>query len=159
MRYWLKEKYPAISRQAKEENARIWWGDETGLRSDLQTGTTWGEKGQTSVVKKSGKRFGCNMISAITNQGDLRFMIFGQRFTVQVFFEFLDRLTRSEAGRKIFLIVDRHSVHKSRQVEKWIEENAERIRLFFLPTYSPELNPDELLTTSTAGARSRTRRR
>ncbi len=63
VRYWLKEKYPAISRQAAAEKARIWWGDETGLRSDHQTGTTWGEKGQTPVVKKSGKRFGCNMIS------------------------------------------------------------------------------------------------
>jgi transposase len=151
VRYWLREKYPAISRQAKEENARIWWGDETGLRSDHQTGTTWGEKGQTPVVKKSGKRFGCNMISAITNQGDLRFMVFGQHFTVKVFLEFLGRLTRSEAGRKVFLIVDRHSVHKSRQVEKWIDENAERIRLFFLPAYSPELNPDELLNQDLKG--------
>jgi len=145
VRYWLKEKYPAISRQAAAEKARIWWGDETGLRSDHQTGTTWGEKGQTPVVKKSGKRFGCNMISAITNQGDLRFMVFGQRFTVKVFLEFLGRLVRSEAGRKVFLIVDRHSVHKAGKVENWLQANSDKIRLFFLPAYSPELNPDELL--------------
>lgn len=150
-RYWLKEKYPAICRQAKAERARIWWGDEMGLRSDHQTGTTWGEKGQTPVVKKTGQRFGCNMISAITNQGDLRFMVFGASFTVKIFLGFLDRLVRSEAGRKVFLIVDRHSVHKAKKVEKWLSENEGRISLFFLPSYSPELNPDELLNQDIKG--------
>jgi transposase len=143
--YWLKGKYPAICRQAREENAQIWWGDESGLRSGHQTGTTWSEKGKTPVVKGTGRRFGCNMISAITNQGDLRFMVFDERFTVTVFLEFLDRLVRQQAGRKVFLIVDRHAVHKATKVAKWLAKNEDKIRLFFLPAYSPELNPDELL--------------
>lgn len=143
--YWLKTKYPTIRRQAHAENAQIWWGDETGLRSDHQTGTTWGEKGKTPVVKGTGRRFGCNMIAAITNQGDLRFMVFDKRFTVKVFMEFLDRLVRHQAGKKVFLIVDRHAVHKATKVAKWLGENENQIRLFFLPPYSPELNPDELL--------------
>ena len=145
VRYWLRTKYPAIRQQAKEKGALIWWGDESGLRSDHQAGTTWGEKGRTPVVKKSGKRFGCNMISAITNQGDMRFMVFEERFTGPVFLNFLERLVKSEKGRKVYLIVDRHSVHKSSKVEKWVQDNADKLSLFLLPPYSPELNPDELL--------------
>ena len=145
VRYWLQSKYPAIREQAKAEGASIWWGDETGLRSDHQTGTTWGEKGKTPVVKKTGKRFGCNMISAITNQGDLRFMVFESRFTSSIFLNFLNRLVKSESGRKVYLIVDRHSVHKSKMVTAWLEQNADKVALFLLPPYSPELNPDELL--------------
>jgi transposase len=145
VRYWLQTKYPAIREQAKAQGASIWWGDEAGLRSDHQTGTTWGEKGKTPVVKKTGKRFGCNMISAITNQGDLRFMVFEKRFTSPVFLDFLERLVKSESGRKVYLIVDRHSVHKSKAVTQWVAKNSDKIALFHLPPYSPELNPDELL--------------
>ena len=145
VRYWLQTKYPAIKAQAKTEGASIWWGDASGLRSDHQTGTTWGEKGRTPVVKKTGKRFGCNMLSAITNQGDLRFMVFEKRFTTPVFLDFLERLVKSESGRKVYLIVDRHSVHRSRAVHIWLAKNAEKLSLFLLPPYSPELNPDELL--------------
>ena len=145
VRYWLQAKYPAIKAQAKTEGACIWWGDESGLRSDHQTGTTWGEKGKTPVVKKSGKRFGCNMLSAITNQGDLRFMVFEKRFTAPIFLDFLERLVKSAPGRKVFLIVDRHSVHRSKAVAVWLEKNAGKLSLFLLPPYSPELNPDELL--------------
>lgn len=85
------------------------------------------------------------MISAITNQGDLRFMVFDKRFTVGVFLEFLDRLVREQAGRKVFLIVDRHTVHKATKMAKWLTENEDKIRLLFLPDYIPELNPDDLL--------------
>ena len=145
VRYWLQAKYPAIREQARAEGASVWWGDEAGLRSDHQTGTTWGARGKTPVVKKTGKRFGCNMISAITNQGDLRFMVFEKRFTAPVFLDFLERLIKSESGRKVYLIVDRHSVHKSNAVTQWVARNSEKIALFHLPPYSPELNPDELL--------------
>ena len=145
MAYWLKHKYPAIKRQAAEEKGKIWWVDETGLRSTHQTGTTWGEKGTTPLVKMSGERFGCNAITAITNHGSLSFSVFEGRFTVPVFQDFLERLTKQQAGHKVFLIVDRHSVHKSAQIEKWLSDKKEQIEMFFLPAYSPELNPDELV--------------
>ena len=145
VRYWLEHKYPEIRRQAVMEKGKIWWVDETGLRSTHQTGTTWGEKGVTPLVRMSGKRFGCNAITAITNQGSLSFMVFEGRFTVPVFLDFLERLVKQQAGQKIFLIVDRHSVHKSARVEKWLASRKEQIELFFLPAYSPELNPDELV--------------
>ena len=128
------------------------------MRSDHQTGTTWGERGRTPVVKKTGKRFGCNMVSAITNQGDLRFMVFEKRFTTPVFLDFLDRLVKSESGRKVYLIVDRHSVHRSKVVDRWLEKNVDAHSLFHLPPYSPELNPDELLNQDLKNNASRRQR-
>ena len=145
VKYWLETKYPAIEKQAKEEGAHIWWGDETGLRSDHQSGTTWSEKRQTPLIKVSGNRFSCNMISAVTNRGDMSFMVFEGRFSTKTFLGFLKRLVKQQAGRNVFVIVDRHPVHKAKAVEEWIAAQEGKIRLFFLPAYSPELNPDELV--------------
>jgi len=141
---WLREEYPAIKRRAKREQGEILWGDEMGLRSDRQAGTSYGRKGQTPVILGTGQRFRCNMISAISNQGRLAFMVFKQRFTAQVMLDFLRRLVR-HAGRKVFLVVDGHPVHKSKKVKQWLEKHASDIELFLLPGYSPELNPDEYL--------------
>ena len=157
VRYWLQTKYPAIVRQAKEEKAKIWWADESGLRSDHQSGTTWGEKGNTPVVKQSGKRISCNIVSAITNQGNLAFMVFSKRFTADVFVSFLQRLEKHHAS-KIFLILDRYSVHTSRKVQEWVAAHKNRIELFYLPAYSPELNPDELLNQDLKSNALRSRR-
>ena len=144
VQYWLEEDYPGIRKEAKAEGAEIHWGDETGMRSDHQTGTSYGRRGKTPVIRGTGKRFSCHLISTVTNQGTLRFMVFKERFTANVFLRFLRRLVKS-AGRKVYLIVDSHPVHKSAKVKRWIERNRNRIRLFYLPTYSPELNPDEFL--------------
>lgn len=144
VRQWLEKEYPDIRRQAQREKAQIYWGDEMGLRSDHTAGRTYGLKGQTPVIMITGQRFGCNMVSAITNQGRLNFMVFKERFTTKVFLEFLRRLLR-QVNRRIYLIVDSHPVHRSIKVKNWVKENEKRIRMFFLPSYSPELNPDELL--------------
>jgi len=144
VRRWLEHEYPAIRRVAKQEFAEIQWGDEMGMRSDHQAGRSWGRRGQTPVVLGTGQRFKCNMISTITNRGHLRFMVFRERFTAKVFLRFLRRLLR-QTGRKIYLIVDSHPVHKAGRVKKWMRSRQEAIRMLFLPAYSPELNPDELL--------------
>lgn len=141
---WLSITYPAIQRQAKREGAEILWGDEMGLRSDHHTGKTYGIRGKTPVVRRTGKRFGCNMISAISNQGTLRFMVFRESFKVDVFITFLRRLVRQRT-RKLFLIVDQHPVHKSKKVSTWLKHHEKQVKIFFLPSYCPELNPDELL--------------
>ena len=141
---WLEEEYPAIQKHAKKGKALIFWGDETGLRSDHVAGRSYGLCGQTPVIPGTGQRFSCNMISAITNQGNLSFMVFKDRFNTDVFLEFLRRLLR-QIQRKIFLIVDSHPVHRALKVRNWIEKHARQISLFYLPGYSPELNPDELL--------------
>jgi len=99
---------------------------------------------RTPVVFGSGKRFGCNMISAITNRGRLYFFVFEEKFTWRVFLRFLRRLVR-QVRRKVFLILDGHSAHKAKDIQPWLSRNRGRLRLFFLPGYSPELNPDELL--------------
>ncbi|MGH9776724.1 MAG: IS630 family transposase [Candidatus Acidiferrales bacterium] len=141
---WLQEQYPAIRAKAKQANAEIHWGDEMGLRSDHQSGRSYGRRGHTPVIPGTGQRFGCNMISTITNRGTLRFMVFRKRFTQAVLLAFLRRLLRSVNG-KIFLIVDGHPVHHGKMVQRWLAAQQGRIKLLFLPGYSPELNPDELL--------------
>lgn len=141
---WMQEEYPAIAARAKKEGAEIHWGDEMGLRSDCQVGTSYGLKGQTPVIPGTGQRFRCNMISSITNRGTLRFMVFDRRFTAAVFIDFLSRLARQSA-QKVFLIVDGHPVHRAAKVKRWLATKREHLEMFYLPGYSPELNPDELL--------------
>jgi hypothetical protein len=141
---WLETTYPEISARAKTEHAEIHWGDEAGFRSDHQTGTSFSPKGTTPIIECTAKRFKTNMISTITNRGTLRFMIFDTTFTADVFIDFLKRLI-CKPKAKIFLILDNHKVHHAYKVQDWIKENKDKIELFFLPPYCPELNPDELL--------------
>jgi transposase len=141
---WLSQEYPAIARQAKREKAVIYWGDEMGLRSDHVSGTSYALLGQTPLVRATGQRFGCNMISAITNRGHLAFMVFHGKFDGRLFVEFMQRLLKQAAG-KVYLIVDGHPVHRSRVAKEFVEANTGRLRLIRLPGYCPELNPDELL--------------
>lgn len=141
---WFKMEYPLIQKHARSENGTIHWGDEMGLRSDHNTGRTYGIKGRTPVVKRTGNRFSCNMISSITNLGKLRFMVFHENFTQEIFLQFLKRLIR-ESSRKVLLIVDRHRAHRSKKVNDWLTANKEAIQLYYLPSYCPELNPDEFL--------------
>lgn len=144
VKQWLEVDYPAIVKLAKAEDAQIHWGDELGLRADDQIGRSYGKQGQTPIVPGTGQRFRCNMISTLTNQGNLHFKLFTQNFDSEVMLDFLHRLLR-QTPRKVFLIVDRHPVHLSAHVRHWLEQHRERIRMFLLPSYSPELNPDELL--------------
>lgn len=141
---WMDEEYPAIRIQANREKATIFWGDECGFRSDHQTGTSYSKRGKTPVIPSTGDRFRCNMVSAIDNSGHLYFKMFDGSFTVKVFIDFLQRLV-NQCRRKVYLVVDNLSVHKSARVSAWVKENSTRIRLFFLPKYSPDLNPDEYL--------------
>jgi transposase len=145
VRRWLAEEYPAIRAQAKREGGVVLWLDETGVRSDAAAGRSWAPVGQTPVVKRTGKRFRVNLISAISAGGLLRFRLFVGSFTGPVFVEFLRRLLRDCSGRKVHLVVDGHPVHRAKLVSAWVAGHAERIQLHFLPGYSPELNPVELL--------------
>jgi len=144
VRQWLEKEYPEIRIKAKGENATIYWADEMGLRSDHAVGRTYGRRGQTPVIPGTGQRFGCNMISAITNRGQLNFMVFKRRFCAEVFIDFLKRLTH-QSKRKVFLIIDGHPVHKAGKVKKWLARKTKHIQVFYLPGYSPDLNPDEML--------------
>jgi len=139
---WLEKEYPQIRDLAKKEKAIIYFGDEAGVRSDHHAGTTWGIKGRTPIVSSTGARFGLNLISAVSAQGECRFMVTDGRVGAKVFIDFLRRLIYN-AERPIFLIVDGHPAHKAKIVKKFLQEHEEKLRLFYLPPYSPELNPDE----------------
>jgi len=141
---WLNEEYPAIKALAKSEKATIFFGDEAGVRSDYHSGTTWAPKGQTPVVETTGARFGVNLVSAISAQGHLRFMTISGRLNSDTFIEFLKRLIHN-APNPIFLIIDGHPTHRSGKVKEFVHSTDGRLRLFYLPPYSPELNPDELV--------------
>lgn len=144
VRRWLQEEYPRIKARAKLAGAEIYWGDEMGVRSDHAAGRSFSKRGKTPVVPGTGKRFGCNMISGITNRGRLYFMVFKSRFVSSVFVRFVRRLCK-QIPRQIVLIVESHPVHRSAAVRKVVERLRGKVQLFFLPGYSPELNPDEYL--------------
>lgn len=141
---WLEEEYPAIKVQAKKEEGVIYFGDETGCRSDHQAGKSYAPKGKTPIVKKTGQRFSINMISAISNRGHLQFMILENRFNSGEFLKFLKRMIRY-SRHKIFFITDNHPAHKTKALNQWLLENKEKIEVFFIPPYSPELNAQEYL--------------
>lgn len=144
VRGWLEREYPAILKVARQAGAQILWGDEMGLRSDHSAGRSFGLRGRTPVVPGTGRRFSASVISAISNRGRLNFMVFRGRFNADLFIAFLKRLLR-QVGRKVFLIVDGHPVHRAGKVKNWLACHPDEIALFYLPPYSPELNPDELL--------------
>jgi len=141
---WQSDVYPKIRRLAKRENADIYFADEASVRSDYRSGTTWAPKGQTPVVPATGARFSLNLISAVSPRGEMRFMTLNGRMTADRFIEFLNRLMKG-AKRPIFVIVDGHPTHRAVKVKKFVAATNGKLRLFFLPPYSPELNPDELV--------------
>lgn len=139
---WLNEEFPQIRAKAKKMHAEVYFEDESGIRSDYHAGTTWGRKGETPVVTSTGARFGLNMISAISPRGLMRFMVLSEKVNAKVICNFIDRLMKG-AKRPIFLILDGHPTHKARMVKNHIESYKGRLLVFFLPSYSPQLNPDE----------------
>lgn len=139
---WLKDEFPAIQAEAKKLKAQIFFGDEAGVRSDFHSGTTWGIRGKTPIVSSTGARFSLNMISAVNRLGQLRFMVTKKSVGAKVLIEFLKRLIHG-SKRKIFLIVDRHPAHRAKLVKEYLDTVSDRLRMYYLPPYAPELNPDE----------------
>ncbi len=142
---WLKKEYPKIKALAQREKAEIFFGDAAHMRSDHHAGRTWGKKGETPVVEATGARHGMSLISAITSRGHMRFMIKEKGgVNAAVFIEFLKRLITG-AKRAIFLIVDRGPAHVAKKTRAFVESLNGGLRLFYLPPYSPDRNPDELV--------------
>ncbi len=144
VRRWLDDEYPAIQARAKAEGAEIHWADETGLRSDSQHGRSYAPKGETPVIRLNAKRHSASLISSVTNQGKVRFMIYDKAMNAQLLIRFFKRLIQ-DAGRKIFVILDNLRAHHAKIVKEWLKKHEDEIEVFHLPSYSPELNPDELL--------------
>jgi transposase len=88
------------------------------------------------------EEFPAIILSAVSARGEWRFMLVKGRVNGVVFAELLRRLMHN-ASHPVFLILDGHSIHRSRPVRDFVASQEGRLRLFFLPPYSPELNPDE----------------
>jgi transposase len=141
---WHETVYPEIQARAKLEKAEIHWGDETGIQNDAYNARGFAPKGKTPVVRINATKSRINMISSITNRGKVRFMLYKENMTSQIMIKFMSRLVKG-TDRKVFLILDNLRVHHSKVVKAWLEEHKEEIAIFYLPSYSPELNPDEYL--------------
>lgn len=141
---WVEEEFPGISQRAKKENAEIYFGDETGLQNTANTLKGYAPIGQTPVVKTEAKHIKINMLSAISNRGKLRFVLYKENMNSDKLIDFMRRLVH-DTRRKVFLILDNLRVHHSKKVKDWLEKHKEEIEVFYLPPYAPEYNPDEVL--------------
>ena len=151
VRAWLSKTYPAIAAAAKADGGIVLWLDESGIGSADRPGTTWAPVGATPVIPKTGQRFRVNLMAAISNRGALTFTVYEGSLTVQRYIDFLDRLVRHHRVH-VHLIVDQHPTHKSTTVKAWLAEHDGQITQYYLPGYSPELNPVELLNGDTKKA-------
>ena len=144
VKHWEEVEYPRIKEEAEEEEAEIFWCDETGISNQTNDKRGFSPQGQTPILKFEVKKEKVNMISALTNQGKLRFMLYLETMTTVLLIMFLQRLM-NEAGHKIYVIMDNLRVHHSKKFNEWLKKNEDRIKVYYLPSYSPELNPDEYL--------------
>lgn len=147
---WLEETYPAIEGRAEREGATIYWGDETGVAADHLPATGYAPRGEPATIDVPDRHIRVSQISAVANTGEVRFMTYARAMNAALFLVFLDRLLRSTTG-KVFLVVDRLRAHMTPAVQEWVAAHRERIEVFYLPPYSPELNPDEYLNNDLKG--------
>lgn len=151
VRQWLEEEYPALAERAKKEGAEIHWGDETGAEPEATRQRGYAPPNTPPEQAVPGQRFRMNMISTVTNEGKVRFMLYDGKMTGVLFVLFLTRLLAC-ATRKIILIVDRLKVHASEEVQIWLYNHRDRLEIVGLPRYAPERNPDEYLNNDLKGA-------
>jgi transposase len=147
---WLVKEYPSIAKLAKQDKAEIYWGDETGIQTGANVEKGYSPKGKTPVLRQTARKHRINMISAISNQGKVRFMFYKENMNSKRLITFMTRLIK-DTGRKVYLILDNLKVHHSHLVSEWLEKHKDSIEVFYLPSYSPELNPDEYLNNSLKG--------
>ena len=138
VRRWLRRDYPAIAARAKAEGGAVFWGDETGLRSDDVRGRSYAPRGRTPQVRVRRKRTSLGLISALTNRGELRWMVLDGAVKAPTLIRFLGRLVR-DARRKVFLILDRLQAHRARLTRDWLADHRSEIEVHYLPPYSPQL--------------------
>jgi transposase len=144
--HWLNTTYPTIAARTKQEKAEIHWGDETGIQNDAYNAKGFSPKGKAPVIRLNGKKSSVNMISSVTNRGTVRFMLYQEKMSGKVLIRFMSRLIK-DIDRKVFLILDNLPAHHGEKVSEWLDAHTKKIEVFYLPSYSPELNPDEYLNS------------
>lgn len=143
---WVESEFPGISVRAKVENAEIFFGDETGLQNQATCLRGYAPNGQTPVVRTEAKHIKINMLSAISNRGKLRFVLYKDNMNADKLIDFMRRLIH-DSKKKVFLILDNLRVHHAKKVIAWLDKHKDKIEVFYLPPYAPEYNPDELLNS------------
>jgi transposase len=141
---WLNETFPAIKIEAKKQKREIYFADEAGFHATAQYGTSWAPIGETPIIKTTGKREKVNCISAVSNKGKMRFMCFEEKFTGAVFIKFLKQLMHKQS-KAVTLIVDGHRSHFTKDVKAYVKSTKGKLKIYALPPYSPQINPDELV--------------
>ena len=141
---WKKETYPSIAAAAKRERAEIYFWDESGFRADAVQGRTWGVKGETPVVAVPGKRQSVSAASAVNSKGGFWFATYKGGMSADLFVAMLKVIMRGRR-RPLFLVLDSLPAHKAKVVLDYAEGTNGKLKLFFLPGYAPELNPEELV--------------
>jgi transposase len=141
---WKRETYPSIAKQAKAQQAEVFFWDESGFRADTVHGKTWGVKGQTPVVERPGQRQSIGAASAVTSRGEFWSSTYVGALNAELFVDLLQRMMKYRR-RPVHLVLDSLPAHKSAGVRKYVESTEGRLTLHFLPGYAPELNPDELV--------------
>ena len=144
VRRWLQHDYPAIVRKARAEDALICWADETAIRQDTAWVRGYAPAGHTPVVEHASRWQSLTSISALTNQGLVRFACHDGTINAARFIDFMHALI-DDAGAKVLLIVDNLRVHHAKVVQAWLAARTQHIEVFYLPPYTPEANPDELI--------------
>ena len=142
--YFLNDKYPRVKRFSEKKHAEIAFEDETGIHLDHHSGRTWGARGKTPEVIATAQRGRINILSIVTAEGKMQFSLKGENINSTVYIDFLKRLI-SGRKRMLILFVDRASFHHSERVKKFVRAHRNKIRIYFLPRYSPERNPTEQL--------------
>jgi transposase len=141
---WLGERYPALKRRAKRSGAKIFFLDEAGFQSDPPLGRTYGLKGHTPVVVTSGQRQSLNVISAVNARGEFWATTYTGKLNAASFEAFVKNFMAGQPG-KVFLVLDSHPAHKANLVNAYVGSLEGRLELHPLPTYAPDLNPDEFV--------------
>lgn len=150
VRQWLEETYPAIAERAGQEGATLYWCDEVGVAADQHPARGYAPRGEPATLDVPDRHIRANQISAVSNTGKVYFMTYTRTMTAALFLTFLSRLLRVTTG-KVFLIVDRLQAHRTPEVQGWVAAHRDRLELFELPRYAPELNPDEYLNNDLKG--------
>jgi len=143
VRRWLKEEWPKIKEHSRRWQAMLYFQDESGVSLTAVMGKTWAPKGKTPVVKTTGKRGGLCVTSAISPAGRMSFRIEKGRVNADKHIEFLIQLMEQHPNRKIIVIEDNAPSHIAYAVKSFVASQPNKIAVYYLPSYSPKLNPDE----------------
>ena len=140
--HWIKVSIPTIKKYVKRNRAILYFFDEANIQLNCKAGKSWSPKGKTPIIRQSTNRGSINAMSAVNSQGRLVFSLTEEPIKAQNVVKFFNQLMGQNPDRKVVVVLDGASAHRSKLVKDF-EKNNTNIKLYSLPSYSPEFNPDE----------------